>query len=81
MDGHYYHCFCVILIDCFGFLIYLPTFGFNQMSRSRKGLWSSGIKRMDQLCVKLISTFLHRIPALRTYAKSTDPDQTPKDMI
>ena len=27
MDGHLYHCFCVILIDCIGFLMHLPTFG------------------------------------------------------
>ena len=27
MDGHLCHCFCVILIDCIGFLMRLPTFG------------------------------------------------------
>ena len=27
MDGRFYHCFCVILIDCIGFLMRLPTFG------------------------------------------------------
>ena len=27
MDGRLYHCFCVILIDCIGFLMSLPTFG------------------------------------------------------
>ena len=27
MDGRLYHCFCVILIDCIGFLMRLPTFG------------------------------------------------------
>ena len=27
MDGHLYHCYCVILIDCIGFLMRLPTFG------------------------------------------------------
>ena len=37
MDSHLYHYFCVILIDCIGFLMHLPTFG----------LWSSGISRID----------------------------------
>ena len=27
MDGLLYHCFCVILTDCIGFLMRLPTFG------------------------------------------------------
>ena len=26
MDGRLYDCFCVILIDCIGFLMRLPTF-------------------------------------------------------
>ena len=26
-DGHLYHCFCVMLIDCIGFLMRWPTFG------------------------------------------------------
>ena len=48
MDGRLYHCFCVILIDCsIGFLMRLPTFGSKRMSRLRKGLWSSGISRME----------------------------------
>ena len=46
MDGHLYHCFCVILIDCIGFLHAFAYFRLNRMSRSRKGLWSSGISRM-----------------------------------
>ena len=27
VDDRLYHCFCVILIDCIGFLMRLPTFG------------------------------------------------------
>ena len=27
MDGGLYHRFCVLLIDCIGFLMHLPTFG------------------------------------------------------
>ena len=27
IDGCLYHCFCVILIYCIGFLMRLPTFG------------------------------------------------------
>ena len=27
MDSRLYNCFCVILIDCIGFLLRLPTFG------------------------------------------------------
>ena len=37
MDGHLYHCFCVILIDCIGFLMRLG--------------WSGGAKVLSKLSV------------------------------
>ena len=46
MDGRLYHCFCVMLIDCIGFLMRFAYFWLNRMSRSREGLWSPGTSRM-----------------------------------
>ena len=53
MDGHLYHYFCVILIDCIGFVLAFAYFRLNRMSRSRKGLWSSGISRLGK-CLQSI---------------------------
>ena len=46
MDGRLYHWFCVILIG-YWFSNAFVYFRLNRMSRSRKGLWSSGISRMS----------------------------------
>ena len=50
MDDRLYHCFCVILIDCIGFLMRLRTFGSTGCHvRARY----YGLLEYHELCVRM----------------------------